>query len=124
MSTIKHANLLSVITKITHTLATLSDMEESRDFNVSFAEQIGQLEDALGLLNEANTDTNERDEQTPAEQLERIKTDVALFVVNESEQISNLCNRLGYQDGSRLSHIIDRLELVESDLNGFEILGR
>lgn len=122
---IKQSNLTSCLTHIAEALTTLNNLNDYEQglFHSYVVEQLQEAVAALAEANEANEPEEELNELTPEEQLERLKSDVALFVVTTREQVSDLCNILGYHDGSKLSHVIDRMELMESDLNECEIAG-
>lgn len=123
---IKQSNHYSCLAHIREALTTMNGLEEN-ECGAYHTYIVQQLEEALTLLNEAN-EKNEPEEEpnelTLEEQLECLKTDVSLFVIVTRERINDLCNILGHHDGSNLSHVIDRMELMESDLNECEIMGR
>ena len=60
----------------------------------------------------------------PQKKLEKLQRKALKFKSKMKEQLQELCEQLQYQDGSRFSYNIDRLDNFTEELNNFKILNK
>ena len=60
----------------------------------------------------------------PQKKLEKLQRKALKFQEKMKGQLCELCEQMQFQDGSRFSYNIDRLEHFTKELNNFEILNK